>query len=154
GGVGGAGGDFSDFSGIPGGNGGKGGNASGAGLFILSGSKITLANTLIAQDTLTAGQGGAGGGGNPPRPDGPAGSASRPPAARQVPSSDYALVGDGTGSNLSSGAPGGALVGYTAAQLFLGPLQDNGGPTQTMALLLGSPALDAGSNALVPAGLT
>ena len=35
----------------------------------------------------------------------------------------------------------------------LGPLQDNGGPTQTMALLDGSPAFDAGSNALVPAGL-
>jgi hypothetical protein len=26
----------------------------------------------------------------------------------------------------------------------LGPLQDNGGPTQTMALLSGSPALNAG----------
>ncbi len=36
----------------------------------------------------------------------------------------------------------------------LGPLQDNGGPTQTMALLDGSPAFDAGNNALVPAGLT
>jgi hypothetical protein len=30
----------------------------------------------------------------------------------------------------------------------LGPLQDNGGPTMTMALLPGSPAIDAGSNAL------
>ena len=30
----------------------------------------------------------------------------------------------------------------------LGPLADNGGPTQTMALLAGSPAIDAGSNAL------
>lgn len=30
----------------------------------------------------------------------------------------------------------------------LGPLQDNGGPTPTMALLGGSPAIDAGSNAL------
>src|SRR5262249_35042542 len=29
----------------------------------------------------------------------------------------------------------------------LGPLQDNGGPTQTMALLAGSPALDAGDPA-------
>ncbi|HEV3204325.1 MAG TPA: choice-of-anchor Q domain-containing protein, partial [Gemmataceae bacterium] len=29
----------------------------------------------------------------------------------------------------------------------LGPLQDNGGPTQTMALLPGSPAVDAGDNA-------
>ena len=36
----------------------------------------------------------------------------------------------------------------------LGPLQDNGGPTLTHALLPGSPAIDAGSNALVPAGVT
>src|SRR5262249_55943785 len=34
---------------------------------------------------------------------------------------------------------------------MLGPLQNNGGPTQTMALLPGSPAIDHGSN---PAGLT
>jgi hypothetical protein len=32
----------------------------------------------------------------------------------------------------------------------LGPLQDNGGPTQTMALLSGSPAIDAGN----PSGCT
>ena len=31
---------------------------------------------------------------------------------------------------------------------LLGPLANNGGPTQTMALLPGSPAIDAGSNAL------
>ena len=30
----------------------------------------------------------------------------------------------------------------------LGPLADNGGPTQTIALMTGSPAIDAGSNAL------
>src|SRR5215472_5239183 len=33
---------------------------------------------------------------------------------------------------------------------LLGPLQDNGGPTQTMALLPGSPALDAGNGAGAP----
>jgi hypothetical protein len=33
----------------------------------------------------------------------------------------------------------------------LGPLQDNGGPTWTHALLAGSPALDAGNSALLPA---
>ncbi len=33
----------------------------------------------------------------------------------------------------------------------LGPLQDNGGPTQTMALLPGSPALDAGNDAVCAA---
>ncbi|OYV96589.1 MAG: hypothetical protein B7Z73_00450, partial [Planctomycetia bacterium 21-64-5] len=34
----------------------------------------------------------------------------------------------------------------------LGPLADNGGPTQTLALLLGSPAIDAGANALAVDG--
>jgi hypothetical protein len=37
------------------------------------------------------------------------------------------------------------LVGVTPAQLLLGPLASNGGPTQTMALLAGSPAIGAGS---------
>ena len=31
---------------------------------------------------------------------------------------------------------------------------DNGGPTQTIALVAGSPAINAGSNALVPNGVT
>src|SRR5207244_11402345 len=34
---------------------------------------------------------------------------------------------------------------------LLGPLQNNGGPTPTMALLPGSPALDAGNNTNAPA---
>ncbi|MEO1496502.1 MAG: choice-of-anchor Q domain-containing protein [Planctomycetota bacterium] len=33
---------------------------------------------------------------------------------------------------------------------LLGPLQDNGGPTPTHALLVGSPAIDAGSNSTAP----
>jgi hypothetical protein len=39
----------------------------------------------------------------------------------------------------------------TAAQIALGALADNGGQTDTYALLPGSVAIDAGSN---PAGLT
>jgi hypothetical protein len=37
---------------------------------------------------------------------------------------------------------------------LLDPLQDNGGPTQTMAPVLGGPAIDAGDNSLVPASVT
>lgn len=53
-------------------------------------------------------------------------------------------------------ATGGAssdLFGTTTAPLDakLGPLQNNGGPTPTHALLTGSPALDAGSNTDLPA---
>jgi parallel beta-helix repeat protein len=46
---------------------------------------------------------------------------------------------------------GNNLIG---ADLLLGPLQDNGGPTFTMAPLPGSPLVDAGDTALLPAGLT
>ncbi len=53
------------------------------------------------------------------------------------------LVGvDGTGDLT---APNGNIVGVNP---LLGPLQNNGGPTETMALLAGSPAIGAGSVAL------
>jgi hypothetical protein len=61
------------------------------------------------------------------------------------------------GNNLIENATGGS--GFVASDLLnvnplLGMLQDNGGPTQTMALLPGSPAIDAGNNALIPPGVT
>jgi hypothetical protein len=70
------------------------------------------------------------------------------------------LVGDNTGSNLAeapAGAPDaqgnqiGSALGQGVIDARLGPLADNGGPTQTCALLGGSPAIGMGSN---PAGLT
>jgi hypothetical protein len=42
----------------------------------------------------------------------------------------------------------GGGTGNLTANPLLGPLANNGGPTQTLALLPGSPAIDAGSNAL------
>jgi hypothetical protein len=57
------------------------------------------------------------------------------------------------GYNLSSDDGGGVLTG-TGDQIntdpMLGPLQDNGGPTFTHALLPGSPAIDAGDPAFTP----
>jgi hypothetical protein len=53
------------------------------------------------------------------------------------------------GHNLSSDDGSGFLTGpgdLINTDPLLGPLQNNGGPTQTMALLLGSPAIDAGDN--------
>ncbi|MGB7711304.1 MAG: DUF4347 domain-containing protein, partial [Microcoleus sp.] len=60
------------------------------------------------------------------------------------------LIGDNTGVTTF---PPGPLIGTAAAPKDpqLGPLQDNGGLTQTHALLLGSPALDAGNNTNVAA---
>jgi hypothetical protein len=49
------------------------------------------------------------------------------------------LIGNG------SGGEGLAASDLLNVNPLLGPLQDNGGPTQTMALLPGSPAIDAGA---------
>ena len=150
---GGSAGDGGDNASISrGGDGGDGGSASGGGLSIVSGITVYLTNTLIAQDTLTAGTGGAGGSASSTLGDsgfsGSAGSASGPDFSGSVTSGDHNLVGDGTGSNLSNGANGNH-VGTSASPInpLLGPLEDNGGPTKTMALLPGSPAIDAGNSA-------
>jgi len=60
------------------------------------------------------------------------------------------------GYNLIQDPGGATIAGTTTGNLLgvdplLGPLADNGGPTQTMALLLGSPAIDAGDNTGAPA---
>jgi hypothetical protein len=64
------------------------------------------------------------------------------------PSGDYNLIGDGTGMTGLSDGVNGNQVGSAAAPIdpLLGPLDDNGGPTLTHALLSGSPAIDAGNN--------
>jgi hypothetical protein len=55
------------------------------------------------------------------------------------------LLGNADGAGGISDGSGGNIVGKDPR---LGPLQDNGGPTPTFALLTGSPAIDAGSNPL------
>ncbi len=100
------------------------GNSAGLGGGVYNypgGGTATLANTIIAGNTAPTG---------PPDVDG------------IVTSLGYNLIGNTSGSG-----------GWVAADLInvnprLGPLQDNGGPTQTMALLPGSPAIDAGNAAL------
>ena len=59
------------------------------------------------------------------------------------------LIGE---TNDSSVWVGSDLTGTSSAPLdaVLAPLGNYGGPTQTMALLPGSPAIDAGNNALIP----
>jgi hypothetical protein len=57
------------------------------------------------------------------------------------------LIGDGSDSGLSDGVNGNQVGGNGLPVLdpLLGPLADNGGPTETMALLPGSPALAGGA---------
>jgi predicted outer membrane repeat protein len=64
-------------------------------------------------------------------------------------SQGHNLIGDSTGGN---GFIDTDLVGTSDNPIdpLLGPLQDNGGPTFTMALLDGSPAIDAGDNTDAP----
>jgi hypothetical protein len=77
---------------------------------------------------------------------GNAAATSSPDVARALASQGHNLIGDGSGG---SGYAATDLVGTAANPLDpgLGPLQDNGGPTATMAPLPGSPALNAGDAA-------
>jgi hypothetical protein len=57
----------------------------------------------------------------------------------------------GIGGGLTNGVNGN-IVGITNPDLM--PLRNYGGPTETMLPLAGSPVIDAGSNALIPSGVT
>ncbi len=66
--------------------------------------------------------------------------------------SAYNLIGDGDLQKGITNGSQGNLIGSASAGTVIdpqfGPLANNGGPTETVALLAGSPAIDAGSNAL------
>ena len=95
------------------------------------GGSLTLANTIVAGNT--------GSNANTNLPNDIIGVVDT--------SSAYNLIGTGGSGGLVNGQNHN-LVGVTTTQLKLGSLANNGGPTQTMALPSGSPAIDAGSNAL------
>jgi hypothetical protein len=73
-------------------------------------------------------------------------SGTNPDVQGAFTSQGYNLIGDTTGS-IGFGQTG----DQTNVSPGLGTLQNNGGPTQTIALLLGSPAIDHGNNAGVAA---
>jgi hypothetical protein len=70
-----------------------------------------------------------------------------PDCERTLSSLGYNLIGNLTGCQIVGGGP--TLSGVDP---LLGPLADNGGPTQTRALLPGSPAIDAGNPATPGSG--
>jgi CSLREA domain-containing protein len=102
------------------------GSLGGGGLF--SGGTLTLSNNIVAGNTA------------------PAGPDILTIAAAS--GGDYNLVGDPSGATLAG------THNITGQAANLGALANHGGPTQTFALLAGSPALNAGSNALIPGGVT
>jgi hypothetical protein len=94
-------------------------------LFYYSGT-TTLDNTIVALNT----NGGA---------------AADDIAGTVTTVSAYNLIGTGGSGGLVNGVNGNQVG---VANPGLGKLADNGGPTQTIALLPGSPAIDKGTNAL------
>jgi hypothetical protein len=72
-------------------------------------------------------------------------------AATDLGASGHDLIGNGTGAPQFVNGSNGDQVGTAGNPLDpkLGPLQDNGGATPAMALLPGSPAIDAGVNPVV-----
>jgi hypothetical protein len=67
-----------------------------------------------------------------------------------IASSGFNLIGDGSGMTGITNGVNGNHIGTSTSPInpLLATLGNYGGPTQTLALLPGSPALDAGSNAL------
>ena len=62
-------------------------------------------------------------------------------------SADYSLIGQAGSTTIIESVPGSNIFDKDP---LLGPLQDNGGTTQTHALLSGSPAIDAGDPDFTP----
>jgi predicted outer membrane repeat protein len=104
---------------------------TGGGLFhAITGDTVSLRNTVVALNLI--------------RPGG-----SGPDVAGAVFTSEgHNLIGVGGSSNGFTDGVNGDRVGTFLDRLdpLLGPLADNGGPTQTHKLLAGSPAIDAGDN--------
>jgi predicted outer membrane repeat protein len=78
---------------------------------------------------------------------------SGPDLSGDFTSQGHNLIGDGSGGIGFTDGTNGDFVGSSANPIDpkLGPLANNGGPTKTMALLAGSPAIDHGDNAGIPA---
>ncbi len=109
------------------------GNSTGSGGGISrSGATVTLHNTIVAGN-LNA----DGGLGVADDISGTMGAAS-----------SFNLIGTGGSGGLTNGVNGNQVG---VADAGLGPLANNGGPTMTHALLATSPAIEAGSNANLPA---
>ncbi|MEG4010063.1 choice-of-anchor Q domain-containing protein [Microcoleus sp. Pol1C5] len=99
----------------------------GSGGGIWNGGTLNVKNTIVAQNTAATG----------------------PDVFGSFASGGYNLIGDGTGSTGFTAV--GDRVGTAAAPIdpLINPLADNGGPTQTVALQPGSPAINGGDPAFV-----
>ena len=118
----------------------------GGGLFNASTDFLNITNSTIAGNQADAG-GGLYGSANLANTILAANTAGTAPDVQgTITSLDYNLIQNAAGATLL-GATDHVIVG---SDPLLGPLQDNGGPMPTMALLPGSPALDQGKSFGLP----
>jgi hypothetical protein len=112
---------------------GNGGGSSGGGIFNFDSRLASFRNSIMALNTVT--------GINITGPD----------VSGAFTSQGHNLIGKGDGSTGFSNGTNGDQVGTIALPLDpkVGPPQNNGGPTPTVALLPGSPAIDAGDDSVL-----
>jgi hypothetical protein len=106
--------------------------SSGGGILNQTDATLNLINTIVAENTATG---------------------SGPDIAGSVNTADHNLIGEGSGMSIVTNQ-GGNLIGGNGNPVIdprLGPLQNNGGPTQTLALLKDSLAIGHGDNSGAPA---
>ena len=118
-------------------------NSTGGGISNNTGATATLVNNTISNNTATVGSGGgiinAG-----------TATLTNTIVANNLNDNCSGSIAS-LGNNLDSGSTCGFGAGDISGQNpLLGALADNGGPTQTRALLAGSPAIDNGNNAACP----
>ena len=150
-GAGGQGGNSQSFGTLPTGEASGGPGGDGGGIYNAGDNAIILRNTLIAQNLINA---GGGGGTNVDYYQTPILVGNAGPygvgfdLAGNFTSEGFNLISISDGSTGMNGGVNADQVGSldTPINPLLGPLQMNGGPTPTHALLPGSPAIDQGNS--------
>jgi CSLREA domain-containing protein len=155
-----------------------GSDRGGGGIFLAGEGSVTVTNSTISDNTTAGGGGGirnfgeggpgtvtlssntisgnsAADGGGGVRNDLGSTILKNTIVANNVIGGDCSGTITSTGHNLIEDIAGCAIVGVVTGNItgfdpLLGPLAANGGPTQTQALLSGSPAIDVGSTDCPP----
>jgi len=135
------------------------GAAGGGGAIYKNGSgSITVTNSTFSNNSASSGGGINNQSGNPPQIRNTIialnSSVSGPDVFGSFTSQGHNLIGMNDGSSgftAGTSNPNGDLVGTVTTPInpMLAPLANNGGPTQTRALLQGSTAIDAGDNCVL-----
>jgi hypothetical protein len=150
------------------------GGSAGGGIYFQSTGASTVSSSTITDNAATGTAGAGVGGGGIARYAGISGSmvlsntivagnraivggapAAGPDCASdagRMQSAGYNLIGNGAGCNFAQTATDRVGTAADPIDPMLGPLTDNGGPTQTHALAAGSPAIDAANPAAPGSG--